>query len=118
MNKQFFTKDGVIVRELTEVEVEAFAKRGDSDAQKELFKKQLELAVNANEKIDAVCDYLLGYPMKVARSAYKVYSRTDFMDMTKTQQVELLKKAGVSVFPSTELERVNLLMQLQNEGKL
>lgn len=58
--KTFFTKDGEITRELTEQEVIKFAKGGDFECLKELFKTKWVTLTTDAQRIEVIKKLLIG----------------------------------------------------------
>jgi len=59
MIKQFYTKDGIVNRELTQEEIITFAADGDTEARKEILKQELKTALSNDDRIKAILKFLL-----------------------------------------------------------
>jgi hypothetical protein len=58
MEKTFFTKEGMIQRQLIEQEIVDMAAMGDMDCKKELVKSKLLTVTKIEDKVDLILDYL------------------------------------------------------------
>lgn len=100
--------DGIIEVDETDKAINMLIREGAIDPVYETVKEEIKNEfITIKPKIEVV---------EVLKQKIHVYTKTELKKMNKQQQTEILQRYGFIKVPSLEIERVELIMNVQKKG--